>query len=206
MKKQTVVISSVLAGVVLLGGVGAGAFAITASQVPAASTATARQSTDSEISERAEDSESAEIEATEALRSIDEMLVYLAEEEKLAHDVYQVLGDLWGGQIFTNIQSSELSHQNQVSNLLTTFGIPDPRLAEVGVFTNPDLQAFYDQLIAQGSQSATEAYKVGVLIEETDIADLQESIASTQDATIIGVLEQLKAASENHLRAFSRKI
>lgn len=204
MKKKTVVISAALAGAVVLGGVGAGAFALTASQNAAVSkTATAEAQDEAR---QATETESADVEAVEQARTINDTLVYLAEEEKLAHDVYQVLGDLWGGQIFEKIQSSELSHQDQVSTLLATYAISDPRSSELGVFTNPELQSLYDQLIAQGSQSATEAYNVGVLIEQTDIADLQESIALTQDPTILSVLEKLKAASENHLRAFSRQL
>lgn len=207
MQKKTAVISAALAGVVVLGGVGAGAYAITASQSASSSQTTAATArTDQTEQPSHETTESPDVETAEAASSINDMLVYLAEEEKLAHDVYQVLGETWGGQIFTNIQASEVSHQDQVSALLATYSIADPRSSELGVFTDPNLQALYDQLIAQGMQSATEAYKVGVLIEETDIADLEESIALTQDATILSTLEKLKAASENHLRAFSRKV
>jgi hypothetical protein len=74
------------------------------------------------------------------------------------------------------------------------------------VFTNPELQALYDQLIAQGMTSQTEAYKVGVLIEETDIADLTTAISTTSDPVIISTLEKLRSASESHLAAFSKKL
>ena len=136
----------------------------------------------------------------------EELLVYLIEEEKLAHDVYTVLGDAWGGNTFTNILSSETTHQDQVLSLLSSYGIADPRSSEVGVFVNPELQALYDQLIAQGMQSQTEAYKVGVLIEETDIADLTVAINSSSDQTIVNTLNKLLSASQSHLSAFSKKL
>lgn len=196
--KATAVTAAVVGGALV---VGAGAFALSNVLVSNESEKIT-VSEPSSVAEESRDSAAAEVQS----QSIDQMLVYLAEEEKLAHDVYAVLGDMWGDQIFTNIQRSEVSHQDQVSSLLTTYGISDPRSSEVGVFTNTELQALYDQLIAQGSQSVTEAYKVGVLIEETDIADLQESIAATSDPVILATLNRLLGASENHLKAFSRKI
>lgn len=136
----------------------------------------------------------------------EELLVYLIEEEKLAHDVYTVLGDAWGGNTFTNILSSETTHQDQVLSLLSSYGIADSRSSEVGVFVNPELQALYDQLIAQGMQSQTEAYKVGVLIEETDIADLTTAMSSTSDPVVLDTLAKLRSASESHLAVFSKKL
>ena len=196
--KATTVTAAVVGGALV---VGAGAFALSNVLVSNESEKIT-VSEPASVAEESQDTAAAEAPS----QSIDQMLVYLAEEEKLAHDVYAVLGDMWGDQIFTNIQRSEVSHQDQVSSLLTTYGISDPRSSEVGVFTNTELQALYDQLIAQGSQSVTEAYKVGVLIEETDIADLQESIAATSDPVILTTLNRLLGASENHLKAFSRKI
>ena len=196
--KATTVTAAVVGGALV---VGAGAFALSNVLVSNESEKIT-VSEPASVAEESQDTAAAEAPS----QSIDQMLVYLAEEEKLAHDVYAVLGDMWGDQIFTNIQRSEVSHQDQVSSLLTTYGISDPRSSEVGVFTDTELQALYDQLIAQGSQSVTEAYKVGVLIEETDIADLQESIAATSDPVILTTLNRLLGASENHLKAFSRKI
>ena len=196
--KATTVTAAVVGGALV---VGAGAFALSNVLVSNESEKIT-VSEPASVAEESQDTAAAEAPS----QSIDQMLVYLAEEEKLAHDVYAVLGDMWGDQIFTNIQRSEVSHQDQVSALLKTYSISDPRSSELGVFTNPELQALFDQLIAQGSQSVTEAYNVGVLIEQTDIADLQESIAATSDPVILTTLNRLLGASENHLKAFSRKI
>ncbi|WP_292832654.1 DUF2202 domain-containing protein [Microbacterium sp.] len=142
--------------------------------------------------------------APEAAPSVQSQLAYLIEEEKLAHDVYITLGDLWGAQIFDNIASSEVSHQEQVSALLPAYAVEDPRVDENGVFTDPALQSLYDELIAKGSQSLADAIEVGITIEQTDIADLTDTIA-TAPADVVTVLERLLAGSQNHLAAFERQ-
>ncbi len=130
-------------------------------------------------------------------------LIYMVEEEKLAHDVYTKLYEKWGLSIFSNIAKSESTHVNAVRTLLQKYGLPDPTVDEpVGVFQNPDLQALYDQLIAMGSKNVTEALKVGALIEETDIIDLQERIDQTNKLDIITTYENLMKGSRNHLRSF----
>lgn len=201
MKKSTIVTASILA--VVIGAAGVSAAVITsAPPAPIASSENPQpMTTQDEAQELEQESEI----ATQA-KNTDDLLLYLIEEEKLAHDVYTVLGETWGGNTFSNILASESTHQDQVLSLLNTYGLTDPRSAEVGVFANPDLQALYDQLIAKGTTSQTEAYKVGVLIEETDITDLTTAINSTTDATIVATLEKLRSASESHLAAFTNKL
>jgi hypothetical protein len=135
-----------------------------------------------------------------------ENLTFIIEEEKLAFDVYTVLGDMWDSQTMKNITNSETSHQAQVATLLVAYGIADPRSSEIGVFTNPELQALYDSLIAQGSASEKAAMEVGVLIEEKDIADISRMISQITEPDAIAVLESLLAGSVNHLAAFQRQL
>ena len=130
-------------------------------------------------------------------------LLWMREEEQLAHDVYVVLGDLWGLRIFENIASSETSHIDAVSALLGQYDIDDPAAGnEPGEFTNPTLQGLYDQLIADGSGSLDAALQVGALIEELDISDLQVRSAATDVSDIATVYANLERGSRNHLRAF----
>lgn len=135
-----------------------------------------------------------------------QQLLYLIEEEKLAHDVYTVMYQKYGAKVFGNILESESTHQSKVLTLLQARNITDPRSSEIGVFANADLQALYDQLIAQGNISEIEAYKVGVAIEEKDIADIGAQLATASDDDIIATLESLRSGSENHLRAFNRQL
>jgi hypothetical protein len=136
----------------------------------------------------------------------EEQLVYLIEEEKLAHDVYAAMFDLWGSKVFGNILNSEETHQSQVLAVMATRDIDDPRSSKAGVFVNKELQDLYDELIAKGSKSAVDAYEVGVAIEELDIDDISKMLATAKDADVIAMMENLRKGSENHLRAFNNQL
>lgn len=134
-------------------------------------------------------------------------LLQMREEEKLARDVYTALYAQWQLPAFGNIIKSEQTHMDAVKNLLTTFGLPDPAANQpAGVFTNPELQALYDDLVAQGSESAVAALRVGATIEDLDIFDLNQFLTATNNAAIKQVYANLKFGSENHLRAFARQL
>jgi len=134
-------------------------------------------------------------------------LIYMREEERLAHDVYTKLADVWGVRIFSNIAVSEQRHTDAVAVLLDRYGVPDPASSlPAGTYSIPELQELYDQLIEQGTQSLTEAFEVGRLIEVTDIADLEERIAHTTQSDVLTVYENLLAGSENHLAAFTSQL
>ena len=135
-----------------------------------------------------------------------DQLLYLIEEEKLAHDVYEAMFAIWGARVFGNILQSEASHQSQVLTVMQARNIADPRSSTSGVFVNKELQALYNELIAKGSKSAIDAYEVGVAIEELDIDDLTKMLATAKDADVIAMMENLRRGSENHLRAFNNQL
>jgi len=130
-------------------------------------------------------------------------LIHMREEEKLARDVYIFLNKLWGARIFSNISASEQTHMDAVKTLLDRYGVSDPAAGKKqGEFSDPELQALYWQLTQQGSTSLVEAYKVGVAIEEMDIADLEEGIKTTTHKDIKNVYSNLLEGSKRHLAAF----
>ena len=133
-------------------------------------------------------------------------LNFMREEEKLAHDIYLYLYEIWGQPTFQNIAASEQNHTQAVLSLLDRYGLEDPASEDAGKFTNQELQALYDTLIAQGSQSLIEALKVGAAIEEIDILDLETRIEQTASPDILRVFENLKKGSINHLRAFTNTL
>jgi hypothetical protein len=132
-------------------------------------------------------------------------LLFMREEEKLARDVYNTLYATWGIRSFANIASSEQIHMDEVKLLLDRYALTDPTLAP-GQFTNPDLQALYNQLIAQGNLSIGDALKVGATIEEIDIRDLQTRTSQTDNADIELVYTNLMNGSYNHLQAFTNAL
>jgi hypothetical protein len=132
-------------------------------------------------------------------------LIHMRIEEKLARDVYIIMGDLWNHKVFLNIQLSEQKHMDAVKRLLDKYNVPDPLTTDsVGVFPDPQFQQLYNQLIQQGNQSLQEALLVGKSIEELDISDLEFQLSFVDNPDIIKVYQNLKAASENHLAAFNR--
>ncbi len=130
-------------------------------------------------------------------------LVYMREEEKLAHDVYTALYEQWGVEEFNTIANSEQRHSDSVLRQLERYGIEDPTVGlAAGEFQNDELQALYDQLVAQGSESLEAALRVGTAIEEIDILDLEKHMAETENAALERVYENLLRGSRNHLRSF----
>lgn len=130
-------------------------------------------------------------------------LEFMREEEKLARDVYLTLDETWHLRVFQNISRAEQTHMDAVATLLDRYGIEDPAAGNaIGLFTDPDLQDLYDQLIDDGSRSMADALRVGVAIEEIDILDLEARMAQTSNADILRVYGNLLRGSGNHLRAF----
>lgn len=130
-----------------------------------------------------------------------EGLLFMAEEEKLAGDVYLALNEKWNLRVFDNIDRAEQTHEAAVKTLLERYSLPDPTKG-AGEFSNETLQGLYDDLVSRGSASVKDALQVGAAIEEIDILDLEERMAQTDREDILLVYANLKRGSENHLRAF----
>lgn len=128
-------------------------------------------------------------------------LIFMIEEEKLALDTYTYLGELWGINQFLNIQKSEQSHVNAVSNLIEQYDLTYTMLPE-GEFMNEELQGLYNQFVVDGSKSQLNALLIGATIEDLDIVDLEDLMQSISNGDILNVFESLQCGSRNHLRAF----
>jgi len=136
-----------------------------------------------------------------------ENLILMREEEKLARDVYLAMHKKWGARVFGNISQAESRHMNAVASLLSRYRIADPVTDNTpGKFTATRFQQLYTTLVNTGSNSLQDALKVGLKIEEMDIADLRMAIQQTKNQDIKRVLEKLLRGSHNHLRAFSRQL
>jgi hypothetical protein len=137
--------------------------------------------------------------------SLAEMLTFIVQEEKLAHDLYVQLAQTSGAMQFANIVNSETTHISLVQGLLVAYNIVDPTigLAE-GEFLDQDLQALYDKLLASGSVDRAGAIAAGIAVEEKDIADLEAMLATDLPSDVASILERLLSGSQNHLAAFQR--
>jgi len=129
-------------------------------------------------------------------------LTYMREEEKLARDVYLAMIALWDDKTFAQIAVSEQQHMDTMKSKIDKYGLPDPAQLEEGLFTDPDLQGQYIELVAVGSQTLVDGLYVGATIEEIDIQDIQDAIDVTDHLDLDVAYEHLLEGSKNHLRAY----
>lgn len=134
-------------------------------------------------------------------------LLFMREEEKLAHDVYVTLNALYNINAFANISESEQRHTEAILDLINKYNLTDPVGTNgMGEFTNPDLQQLYNDLVAEGSKGLEEALRVGAAIEEIDILDIEEAIEGIDNEDITLVYTNLRTGSTHHLNAFVRNL
>ena len=132
-------------------------------------------------------------------------LNYMYQEEKLAKDVYYTLGKMYPQVRVFNIYRSEVMHENSIANVMKHYGLSLPvRGDEVGVFTNTKLQNLYNQLIEKGKHSLTDALEVGIMVEVTDVDDLDEFLQTATSPDVIALFKFLRSGSYNHYNGFNR--
>lgn len=132
-------------------------------------------------------------------------VLYLRDEERLARDLYAELLSTSGDQRFARIGASEQQHFDAMGTLIERYGLDDPAEGRApGEFSSPELQALYDRLLKAGVASPEAAIAQGVIVEETDIADIDRHLRNIDEPEIEQVLVRLRAGSERHLAAFSR--
>jgi hypothetical protein len=132
-----------------------------------------------------------------------ELLAGMADEEKLAHDVYTALARAGGDARFTRIATAEARHLEAVRTLLTRYGVADPTADKSdGAFAGAATTARYAALVRQGSASPEAALAVGRAVERADLADLATAGRGVTAVDVTTVYRHLAAASSSHLRAF----
>lgn len=133
-------------------------------------------------------------------------LKFQIDEERMAGEIYGILGELWELTPFENIERAEAWHQAALLQLAARADVSLPTEIEEGVFATSEIQARYDALVDLGRSSAEAALKVGAFIEEQDIVDLKLLMDTIDDADVQLVAATLKDGSCNHLRAFVRAL
>jgi hypothetical protein len=130
------------------------------------------------------------------------------EEERMARDLYAALADAHdGARPFSMVTNSEDRHFDALGTLIGRYGVTDPSAGKAaGTYTVAAIQDLYDGWLAEGRTSIDDAYRVGVELEQRDIADLNKSIAADLPADVDSVLGQLLQGSQNHLAAYQRAV
>jgi hypothetical protein len=157
-------------------------------------------------------------------------LVFICEEEKLARDVYRVLG-----RRFPEIASFAVMAENKeasncaVQELLHKYRVSVPRVnRNVGEFSWGIYGRYFTEkymvLTGQGSSSPLNALYVGAFIEELNILDIKQcpkaivdiangindtsacGIEYTDNPDVLGMYEDLLNESREHLRLLVKDI
>jgi len=129
-------------------------------------------------------------------------LAAMAEDEKLAHDLYIAFGDKYGTP-FNRITNAETRHLAEVRIVLKRYTITDPTAGKAaGSFTTASTQQLYNKLLAQGTASVDGANAAARIVESTDIADLKAAATGVTAPDVTQVYKNLLAASQRHLAAF----
>ena len=134
-------------------------------------------------------------------------ILFMREEEQLAHDLYARWAGMYGIPVFSNIASSETTHYHEVQLLIDRYGLTDHRIGNASAgYSDPVIQSLYTTFAAQGDASLTGALEAGLAVEERDIADLDHALANTTRADSVQVYSNLRQGSENHKSAFLRQL
>nr|WP_120492534.1 DUF2202 domain-containing protein [Corynebacterium lactis] len=187
-------------GVLALGLSGCGNADQTAATPSSSSTASQAQA---EASTGASGSASAPATTATADQQVAQDLEFTLQEERMARDLYQALGDKWGTRPFTNIVNAEQRHMDLVVAQLERLGLPTTsKDGTAGQFANAEIQKLYDGWLSRGMTSQAEALSVGAELERRDIDDLEKIIQATSDQELKDMYGYLLQGSRNHLRAF----
>lgn len=132
-------------------------------------------------------------------------LAFSRDEERMARDLYAAIAAQYGNAApFSMITTSEQRHYDAIGVLLTRYGVADPSTGKApGSYANAEIQKLYDTLLAQSKTSLAEAYKVGIAVENRDIADVKDAMNTATQADIDRVYGNLLNGSEMHLQAFT---
>ncbi|WP_127507779.1 ferritin-like domain-containing protein [Actinoplanes solisilvae] len=132
-------------------------------------------------------------------------LASMAQEEKLAHDLYAAFAARYDAVVFDHIAAAETQHLRVVQTLLQRYGVHDSTAGQpAGTFTDQAVQSTYDKLLEQGENSRSAALAAGQQVERDDIAALKAADAGLTAPDVKQVYANLLAASQRHLATFTR--
>ncbi len=134
-------------------------------------------------------------------------LAAMADEEKVARDLYRAFAARYPSPVWDTIAAAENTHLTAIRTLLTRYGVADPTAGRAdGSFASSSAKAMYDGLLATGSANEVAAFGVGRTVELDDIAKLDAAIARATQTDVRQVYTNLRSGSVQHLRAFDRQL
>ena len=131
-------------------------------------------------------------------------LAAMADEEKLALDVYRALAAKFpSSPVFARIAKSEERHLDLVRQLLRRYRIADPTADKpAGQYGLARTRALYLKLMGSASTTSA-AYAAGRAIERDDLAELGKAGVGVTAPDVKAVYKTLTTGSQRHLKAFN---
>ena len=130
-------------------------------------------------------------------------LAAMAQEEKLAHDLYAAFAAKYPAVVFDRIAAAETQHLTAVRGLLDRYGLTDSTAGQpAGTFTDRTVQASYAKLLAEGRANEAAAVQVGQRVETSDVAALRAALSGLTAPDVQQVYTHLLTASQHHLSVF----
>lgn len=129
----------------------------------------------------------------------------IAQEQKLSQDLYAAFAARYDLAVFDRLAAAETQHLTAVRTLLDRYGIADPTAGKpAGQFSDPTVQAAYDELLARGQASQAAAAQVGQQVEQRAIDAMQAAMGGMSAPDVQQVYTRLLAAEQQHLTALQR--
>ena len=145
-------------------------------------------------------------------------LAYMWNEERLAHDIYLNLNELYPRAEFVNIATNgEVTHINLVRDIVEWYDINITNIVDYtdsfsqaqldsmpsGTYGIEEIQDLYDVLYAEGSTSLEEAVKVACKVEVVDVDDLDAYIIDAAgNQALLDTFNILRDGSYKHYWVF----
>ena len=134
-------------------------------------------------------------------------LVALAQNEKLAQDLYAQFYQAYHLRLFSNLGTAEASHLQALRTLMARYGITDPTAGQAaGHFSTPAAQAAYGRMLAQGKTSQQAAFTVVRNLERGAIARCATALNGVTAPDARQVVQHMRAAETRHLAAIGNWI
>jgi hypothetical protein len=132
---------------------------------------------------------------------------YLHDQEKLAMDLNWEFQWMWEESIFQTLGAMERRHMDELLTWMNARGLtPLVTSRSEAVYGDDDHLEAWDQLLSRGSASLLEAYRANAYMEEWDITEIRALMESTNEQSLVNVLERLLAGAEKHLQMLVSRI
>ncbi len=135
-------------------------------------------------------------------------IIHMREEEKMARDIYRELSKTTKSKAFVNIPVSENRHMDVFDQLIDRYDLEDPVKdeSEQGVFTNTKFTKLYKELTEKGKKSDKDAFEVGAMVEDINMANLIKYGNVTDKKDLKLAYSTLLKQSKHHMSAFYRNL